>query len=164
MGACHDFFREYVLPAIREWRENRTNQRLATTVAGELNSLVDYYWHAKRHELLMSSGCETLTAFRAHLTRENENIGLVRDLADSHKHFLLDRASRSITNADQLGVRQIGYGEAYGLCYGGGEVLSVQLDNGTLRYYDDIAEDVFTYWRRLLDSDEAPDTIFPDSS
>lgn len=145
------FFNDFVVPGIKDWRKNQVDVRLAMNLANSLNNLVEYYWcvyesiHTDRvfHTL-------SVKAFRTELSRRNKDIALIRDIADAHKHLKLGRVDREITNANQTTSQCIGYGQAYGMCYGGGELLVVTLDDGQERYFSLVAESAFAFWSSVL--------------
>lgn len=145
------FFKDFVVPGIEDWRKDQVDVRLAMNLANSLNNLVEYYWcvyatiHADR-----VFHTHSLKAFRTELSRRNNDIAMIRDIADAHKHLKLDRVDREITNANQTTGQSVGYGQAYGLCYGGGELLVVTLDDGQERYFSLVAESAFAFWSSVL--------------
>ena len=94
------FFKDFVVPGIEDWRKDQVDVRLAMNLANSLNNLVEYYWcvyatiHADR-----VFHTHSLKAFRTELSRRNNDIAMIRDIADAHKHLKLDRVDREITNA-----------------------------------------------------------------
>lgn len=114
-------------------------------IAGDLNNLVDYYWKTFELEIKQETGAMNLSKFRDLLSQENASIGLIRDIAEAHKHLSLDRKTAVVTNPDQVKKRFVGFGEAFGLRYGGGEILALKLDDG-VRYFDVLVEQVFDFW------------------
>jgi hypothetical protein len=83
---------------------------------------------------------------------ECEDFGLVRDIADAHKHVVIDRASRKITGSDQTQTGTIGYGQGgYGEgVYGGADQLVVTLDDGSKRALSGVMQNVIAMWQRIL--------------
>lgn len=84
--------------------------------------------------------------------RECQDFGLLRDVAEAHKHVELNRSSRRLTRSDQtakggMGYGQGGYGEGV---YGGGPQLVVTLDDGSKRALSAIMKNVVEMWERLL--------------
>lgn len=121
-------------------------------LANSLNNLVEYYWRVfATTDPDRVFRAHSLKAFRAELSQRKEDIALVRDIADAHKHLKLDRVGREITNASQTRGQSVGYGQAYGLCYGGGELLVVTLDDGQERYFSLVAEGAYTFWSSVLE-------------
>ena len=84
--------------------------------------------------------------------RECQDFGLVRDVADAHKHVELDRPTRRVTRADQTTKGGMGWGEGElgeGV-FGGGPQLVVKLDNNSKRALSAIMQNVIEMWQRLL--------------
>ncbi|HMZ56868.1 MAG TPA: hypothetical protein PLT48_18620, partial [Nitrospira sp.] len=80
-------------------------------VAVALNQLADHYWHCFEGTAAVS-GATTLVEFRRALTAQCPSFGIIRDVADTHKHFGISRADRNISNASQATVGSMGWGEA----------------------------------------------------
>ena len=92
-------------------------------------------------------------SYRSELAaRECPDFGLVRDVADAHRHVTLDRPNRRLTGADQTGVGATAWGEAgFGEgVFGGGPQLVVTLDNDDKRPLTAIMKNVMEMWERLL--------------
>jgi len=146
-----DFFIKHVTPSIDDWRKSPNDERLAMNLANNLNNLVEYYWHfALANDRSKVFHKKTLKEFRSEIATNNINLGLIRDVADAHKHLQLSRHDRILTNADQTASQKVGYGQAYGMCYGGGELLVITLDNGKEEYFPIIAEAAYKYWNNEL--------------
>ena len=146
------FFQNFVVPGIEDWRRDPVDVRLAMNLANSLNNLVEYYWRVfATTDPDRVFHANSLKAFRTELSRRKEDIALVRDIADAHKHLKLDREDREITNASQTTGQSVGYGQAYGLCYGGGELLVVTLDDGQERYFSLVAEGAYAFWSSVLE-------------
>lgn len=154
MSATNDaknFFDKHVTPSLNDWKKSPTDERLAMNLASNLNNLIDYYWpSASANDPSKVFHKKTLKDFRAELAKTDVNIGLIRDVADAHKHLKLDRSGRGLTNANQTSPQQVGYGQAYGMGYGGSELLVITLDNGKEEYFSIIAGAAYEYWRNEL--------------
>lgn len=146
-----DFFQNYVVPAYEEWRRDPSNIRLAKVLASELNNVAENYWQLNRITFATQIGSAPNAAkFRDYLTNQLPEFGLVRDIADSHKHLFLDRRSAQIRSDNDIVIESVGFGQAYGLRYGGGDIVAVKLDNGETAYFEVISEAVYQYWKALL--------------
>ena len=142
-----DFFIKYVAPSFAEWSNSRNDQRVAMDLANNLNNIIEYYWHTFSDTNPDKVFNKTkLKSFRNELAQNNQDISLIRDIADAHKHLRLSRPDRNLTNANQTAPKNLGYGQAYGLAYGGGEVLAITLDDGSEKYFSIIAEAAYKYW------------------
>lgn len=150
MAATNDarnFFDKHVTPTLNDWRKSPSDERLAMHLASNLNNIIDYYWAAVSvNDQSKVFHKKTLKEFRAELSKTNLNIGFIRDIADAHKHLKLNRSDRNLTNASQTTSQYMGYGNAYGIAYGGGEMLVITLDNGKEVYFSIIAEATYEYW------------------
>ena len=141
------FFEKHVIPSLHEWKKSPADERLAMNLASNLNNLIDHYWpSASANDPSKVFHKKTLKEYRAELSKININIGLIRDIADAHKHLKLSRSDRNLTSAEQTAPQNIGYGQAYGMCYGGGELLVITLNNKKEEYFSIIAEAAYEYW------------------
>lgn len=144
-----NFFGTYLEPAFIEWQSDSANLRLAMNLAGALNNIAEYYWHTvnKENPVLVFNQTSP-SKYRSELAKQFRPYGLIRDVADSHKHLSLDRRDASVSNAQQVEPATVGYGEAYGLCYGGGETIKIELNNGQKEYFSVFAIEVYEYWKK----------------
>ena len=145
------YFTKFVKPGFDEWRKTPSDERLAMNLANSLNNIAEYYWHdCESSNPAKVFNKRSLKEFRKELTFKNKDIALIRDIADAHKHLKLNRTDRLMTRANQVDGKTIGFGEAYGLCYGGGEVLAIVLDDESEKYFPLIAEGAYEYWKNEL--------------
>jgi len=148
-----DFFENHVKPNYNDWLAAPLDQRLAKNAVADMNNMAARVFHHWGPGTAQVFGAKNEGEYRAALAaNECADFGLIRDVADAHKHFRLDRPSRQLTHAGQTGLGQTGYGEGgYGEGpYGGGDALIVDLDGGTKRHLTAIAENVMNMWERLL--------------
>jgi len=146
-----DFFQKYVVPAYEDWRKNPSDIRLAKLLASELNNIAEHYW-TQNHQTspTMVDSTSSATRYRDSLANILPEFGLIRDVAECHKHVFLDRRSAKIRSDNDVAVESIGYGQAYGLRYGGGDVVAVKLKNEEVVYFDILSEKVYQYWKSLF--------------
>jgi len=148
------FFESHVLPNYKEWLASPLDERLAKNAVADANNMaarVFHYWRDSDPSKIYGATSEG--KYRNELTaRECQDFGLVRDVADAHKHFELDRPNRRLTRADQTARGGMGWGEGgFGEgVFGGGPQLVVKLDNGTNRPLSAIMKNVIEMWQRLL--------------
>jgi hypothetical protein len=148
------FFENHVLPNYKDWLASPSNERLAKNAVADANNMaarVFRYWQGRDPNKI--HGATNEGAYRNELTvRECQDFGLVRDVADAHKHVELDRSNRRATSADQTARGGLGWGEGgWGEgVFGGGPQLVVKLDDGTKRAVSAIMQNVIEMWRRLL--------------
>lgn len=153
ISKLHQYFTQHVLPAEKEWRASQLDGRLAMILAGAINNLVDYYWHSTQEGLFPSPFFATgKKDFRKKLSAQSESLQLVRDIADAHKHLVVERADRKISRPDQVKPERVGYGQAYGLCYGGGELLAVSLDNNETKYFVVVVDEAMAFWAKAIEA------------
>jgi hypothetical protein len=149
-----DFFEKHVLANYRDWLACPLDERLAKNAVNDANNMaarVFRYW--QNRDVREIQRARTEGEYRDILSsRECSDFGLVRDVADAHKHFELDRANRRVTSSAQTGRGQIGVGEGgFGEGkFGGGAQLVVTLDDGTKRPLSAIMKNVIEMWERLL--------------
>jgi hypothetical protein len=137
-----------VRPNYEEWQRNRRDERLAKNAvmtASIMAARVLYYW--KDRDLGQVYGAQTEHEYREALAaRECADFALVRDVADTHRHVEITRASRQVTRYDQTADKPTRWGAAWGSAWGG--ELVVTLDDGTSRPLADIMENVIAMWER----------------
>ena len=148
------FFDRQVRPNYEQWLASPLDERLARNAVADANNMaarVFHYW--KDLDPSQVYGAANEGWYRNKLaTQECEDFGLIRDVADAHKHFELDRPSRRLTRSDQTGPGTMGFGEGgFGEgVFGGGPQLVVTLDDGTKRPLTAIMKNVVTMWEQLL--------------
>lgn len=149
MNDTKSFFEKHVIPSFDDWKKSPVDERLAMNLANNLNNLIEYYWHSiSSKDPYKVFFKKNQKSFRTELTNRNFNIGLVRDVADAHKHLKLGRTDRKLTDASQTSSQQVGLGQALGICLGGGSTLVITLDNGKEEYFSVVVEAAFEYWKK----------------
>lgn len=152
------FFEEYVKPAYEEWEKDRLEMRLAMSVFQEANNVADYmynYWKSRDPSKVY--GTSSPGRYRDELARtECGAFGLLRDIAEGHKHVELSRDSRKVTRADQKGKQTLGGGYSSApfstVPYSGSHsYLIVVTDDGKEMALTEIIRPVMQMWERLLD-------------
>lgn len=147
-----EFFKTHVLPALKDWRNDQTNERLGMSLAVALNQTADYYFHSFPAGDPKLLNAKHVGQLRTELTKQNASYALIRDVAEAHKHVKLDRPDRFVTSAGQTTVGGTGWGEGgYGEGpFGGGPQLVVTLDDGTRRAFSAIVDETVKLWELLL--------------
>jgi hypothetical protein len=146
-----DFFNVYVRPAYEEWKTDKDNLRLANNLASELNNIVEHYWHVNnKNSSANVSYKKVVNKFRNDLADKIPGIGTIRDIADSQKHLYICRDTAKAKNAEDVEVKNIGWRQGYGLRWGGGPIIAVKLDDGSVEYFDVFAEKVYQHWESIL--------------
>jgi hypothetical protein len=147
------FFENHVTPNYKGWFASPLDERLAKNAVADANNMaarVFHYWRSRDSTKIYGATSEG--QYRNELAvRECPDFGLVRDVADAHKHVELDRRNRRVTRADQTAKGGMGWGQGgFGEGVFGGPQLVVQLDNGTKRPLSAIMKNVIEMWQRLL--------------
>jgi hypothetical protein len=97
------YFDQHARPNYEEWLRNRRDERLAKNAvmtASIMAARVLYYW--KDRDPGQVYGAQNEHEYREALAaRECADFALVRDVADTHRHVEITRASRQITRYDQ---------------------------------------------------------------
>jgi len=150
------FFEGHVKPNYNDWLAAPLDERLAKNAVADVNNMAARVFdHWRSQGAAQVFGVKNEGEYRNALAaKECGDFGLVRDVAEAHKHVILDRKSRRLTRSDQTGVAQMGYGEGgYGEgAYGCGDQLVVELDDGTKRALTAIMGNAMDMWERLLNS------------
>jgi hypothetical protein len=148
------FFDSHVLPNYRDWMAQPLDQRLAKNAVSDANNMaarVFRYWKDIEPQNVFNAQNEG--EYRSRLTDfECVDFGLVRDIADAHKHVALERPSRLVSRADQTEIERLGWGVArWGEGrWGSPPQLVVTLDDGTKRPLTAVMKNVIGMWERLL--------------
>ena len=90
--------------------------------------------------------------FRAEMAKRDSYFAIIRDVAEAHKHMMLNREPRVVTSSNQTQVGATGYGEAgYGTGpYGGGPSIVIELDDGSRQHLIYEADQVRQLWLSML--------------
>ena len=149
-----DFFERHVKPNYALWQATLLEEHLAKNAVAEANNMaahVFHYW--KNRDRSEVYGARSEAEYRDELAKPERtpDFGLVRDVADGHKHVELTRPSR-VTRSDQtqtgsLAWGQGGFGEGV---YGGGPQLVITLDDGSKRALSAVMKNVMEMWKQLL--------------
>lgn len=149
-----NFFETHVNPSVSEWHASPLDQRLANNAVSALNNMAARaYQHWKAHDTNRLHGAVSEGAYRNELAaRECADFGLIRDIADAHKHVVLNRPNRRVTRHDQTALREMAFGqELIGEnVFCGVPDLVVTLDDRSKRPLIAIVANVVDMWERLL--------------
>ena len=146
------FFDEHIVPSVREWEASPLEPHRAMNAAVSLNQMADHFWHEHHGDSTKVLGATSLGSFRNALTAAVPAFGLVRDVADAHKHYKLDRPNRNVTDASQATARPMGWGEAAwdeGQ-WGSPPEIVVTYDDGTKHHFSTAVKKVVTMWKGML--------------
>ena len=152
IDSARDFWIKIAKPDYMEFRDNPTDLRKAFHAAASLYHVVDWVWSDYKSNPQMVYGAGSLTDLRDHIIQnECADFELVRDVADSAKHFRLDRSSATVRSATEVISRSTGSGEGgFGEGgYGGVQEVVVGVHGG-IRHFTAIAQNVHDMWDRLF--------------
>jgi hypothetical protein len=146
------FYDEHIEPSVREWEASPLEPHRAMNGAVALNQMADHFWHEHHGDAARVLHSPSLPAFRNALAAATPEFGLVRDVADAHKHYRLDRANRNLTDASQATAGSMGYGEAR---WGEGQwgsppEIVVTYDDGSKHHFSTAVRKVKAMWQGML--------------
>jgi hypothetical protein len=146
------FYREHIEPNMRDWEDAPLEQQRAMNLAVSLNQMADHFWHSFGKDPGKVLGATDLPGFRRTLSAQFPEFALVRDVADAHKHFILSRADRKLTDASQATAGSMGWGEAqFGVGqWGSPAEIVVTYDDGTKHHFSAAVRAVRDMWKMLL--------------
>jgi len=155
------FFDEFVRRAVEEFRAKPHDHYLAMVAITFANVMAERMWHHYEATDRLY-GATDESQYRDALTAgECSDFGLVRDVADGFKHFVLTRRAktRRVSSATQTGAGKVTWvndkGEEITFVNDKGEeitfvgAVTVRLDDGTLRPLLPLLEEVVKMWDRL---------------
>lgn len=149
-----NFYDNHVRPNYDDWLANPLDERLAKNAVAEANNMaarVFRHWRCLDPAQLYGAAREG--EYRKELAvRECPDFALLRDVAEAHKHVVLDRCPRQVTRSDQTEPEPHVYRgpSYYGSAVYGGSQLVVTLDDGTKYPLSEIMQNVMAMWERLL--------------
>jgi hypothetical protein len=148
------FFDNHVRGNYEDWARSQLDERLAKNMVNDLNNMAERVFHHWQQEDSSKIGNATRTnEYRNYLAaQECGGFALVRDVADAHKHVVLDRTSRQVTHSDQTGPGNIGWDEGRWdeTAWDSPPELIIVLDDGSKRPLRSVAENVMRMWENLL--------------
>lgn len=148
------FFEKHVRPNYDAWMVQPLGEHLAMNAVADANNMAArVYRHWENVDRAKVYGANNEGQYRNTLAaKECADFGLVRDVADAHKHVVLHRPARRITRAIQTILYTLGWSQGRwdegG--YDGAPQLVVTLDDGSKRPLTAIMGNVMKMWERLL--------------
>lgn len=162
MPGPRKFFEEFVRRSYEDFRASPSDEYLAKMAVANANDMAERMLHAfagTPRVFRLCVGQET--KYREKLAQDCEAFGIVRDVAEGHKHFRLTRRpeSRRVSSSEQTGTRPIQFvnnaREPINFVNNAGQKLTfvtnviVELDDGTTRPLLPLVEEVVAMWNRL---------------
>jgi hypothetical protein len=150
-----DFFNEYVLPAIEDWRQESTSVRKVVTAISQLDIMADQMIVHDNPGLGAEELRKHVSAARNAAEASFPLRLVIRDVHDTHKHGPLARRNATITRGQRPQVTYFGsafqpgafQSDAFQIGY---PVLLIVLDDGTSLLADDVIDQAVAYWVREL--------------
>lgn len=150
---AHEFFELHVMPNFRDWQGQSADLRLAMNAVMAIYHMSDHYFHSfSASESSRVFATSSPGRFRAAMAKRDSCFAIIRDVAEAHKHMMLNRAPRVVTSSNQTQVGSTGYGEAgYGTGpYGGGPSIVIELDDGSKQHLSYVVDQVRQLWLSML--------------
>ena len=152
ISSARDFWTKIALPDYEEFRADPINLGKAFHAAMSLYHVVDWVWGDYKSDPQRVFHAKSLENLRDYIVKQEcEDFGLIRDVADSSKHFRLDRKTATVASATQVVTRSTGWGEGrYGEGPYGGTPQVVIERSTDVRHFSAIAKNVCEMWERLF--------------
>ena len=150
--SAQEFYHKYLKPNYDEWVASLLDERLAMNTILSANQLADWHFYDLKIGNSVGQSFSGPKVFREHIVANVcADFQIIWDVADSHKHFNLDRGDALIKSAEQTKLGTMGWGQGrYGEGpYGGGPQLLVEY-NGKKRNLSAATQNVVAMWRDLL--------------
>ena len=81
---AHRYYRDQVIPAFEDWREDEAAIHNANSLAVNLTHLADHYFKSYRDQPELVLHACSLKEFKDRLAENCPEYGLMRDVADAH--------------------------------------------------------------------------------
>jgi hypothetical protein len=157
------FFEDFVRRSFEEFRANPHDEYLAKTAVANANDMAERMLHhyAKTYRVYGLDVGEASKYRQMLADKECDEFGLVRDVAENHKHFRLTRRAntRRVSSAAQTGSKSVKWknnaGDEITFVNNAGEQVNfdtnvlVDLDDGSTRPLLPILEAVVAMWEKL---------------
>jgi hypothetical protein len=137
------FLQTVVIPNIEDFRNNFSSLRHAHNAISALDALAAHlhYWIINNSPNASRSSNDD-SYYRNELSKRNKSFRFLRDIAKAQKHIQLARYDPLIKRADQITLRNIGWGESgFGQGrFGGVEQVIVTDNNDQILYVEEILD------------------------
>jgi hypothetical protein len=167
------FFEDFVKRSFDAFRAAPHDEYLAKMAVLSANDMAERMLHhyAETARVYGLKVGQENTYRDALVIREGEAFGIVRDVAEGHKHFRLTRraATRRVSSAEQTGAKPLHFTNDKGkelifLNNSGGRLtfvgnVSVDLDDRSHRQLLPVLEEVVVMWDRLTAPGYVPDQV-----
>jgi hypothetical protein len=151
-----EFYERHLLPAYNDWSlaGEEWRFRLAAINVSHMADHVFAFFNTsgQLHVIGSPSGPRV---YRDQLRSECHEFGLIWDVADGHKHVLLDRKSAQVSRDEQVGFRRAGgaFSSGFSSAYDRpGEKVMIDLNNGTAKPGAPVLKRAQLMWKWKLES------------
>lgn len=129
-----EHFSEYIVePNLQFFRQNSASLQAAFNAVLCVDALSAHIFQKYKTKSL--SHLKDDTDFRNELASADENFHILRDIAKSYKHVVLDRGTPLIRKASQTAVGHRPYGSGlYGVGTYDGEEIMIELSDGAVKH------------------------------
>jgi hypothetical protein len=148
------FFEKYLRPNFEEWTASPLGERRAMNAILSLSQMTDWFYHENKSDPAKTASAKSVNDLRKHLVQnECSDFQYIWDVADAHKHFVLERKSAKVKKADDVSFQKTSYfaedyaAEEYSQVE---DELVVDID-GDLRSVMSCAQNVYKMWERKLE-------------
>ncbi|MGP0008038.1 MAG: hypothetical protein ACLPIG_04920 [Methylocella sp.] len=157
--SAKQFWAEVALSAYEQFKSN-PNRQNAMQAAVPAWHVLDWIWH-ERHRGKNTQGNDDFENFRRETIRQCPELALVRDVADASKHCGLGRLKGTPKEIQRVKRKARGSGPLNTYAFNTKALnssdftvtLTIFLNDGTERQFDDVLKIVIDYWEKHFNSD-----------
>lgn len=154
-----EFLENVVEPNFEELRAHYGDPRCGFNAISSVDALAAHLFQwCKIHAPDEVSGLSDDTTYRERLSAQDGDFALVRDVAKAQKHVILTRGNPSVSAADQIMPRSLGWGEAR---WGEGrwdspQQVVVKTNNGAFRALEAVVNNSITFLKAEMERLQIP--------
>jgi hypothetical protein len=152
--SAHIYFEKYLRPNFEEWSANPLDERRAMNAVLSLNQMADWFFYENKSQPSRVANARKVREFREHLVKcECDDFQIIWDVADAHKHFMLDNKYAKVKRAEDISIQKTSYfAEDYAAEeYSQDEDELVVNIDGDLRSVMSCAQNVYKMWECMLE-------------
>lgn len=140
-------FEEYwqsTIKVVEQYLADDLNEELAINCANKLWHLCDWYYKENEKQLNLNQ----LSDFQGICGVENTNIRVMRDICNGSKHGTIEKTRNPMIRRafKNNGGFSSGFSRGFDV-----SALEVELEDGTVVYFDNAVKDVFSFWLKKLE-------------
>jgi hypothetical protein len=149
-----EFRRVVVLPNVEDMQTNYGNLRASYNAVAAVDALAAHvYQWCKEHNPTAVANLRDDSHYRAWLAKQDDDFGLLRDVAKAHKHVVLTQGKPRVSGSADVSVKGLGWNEGqWGeLRWNGPPQVVVRTDSGVYRAVETLVKHAL----RVLDDEIA---------